>query len=140
ADSLDLVMHCDILEHVPDMRLALSECFRVLRPSGVLAFTCPFYHHLTQNLIRAEVQGGSVRHILAPIYHGDPLGKGALVYAHPGWETFELLAEVGFRDSHVVAMYDPVEGVVTNGCPFADGHVWPVVLVAQKPPSDPRRS
>src|SRR5579862_8709795 len=44
ANSLDLVMHCDILEHVPDMRAALSECLRILRPGGILAFTCPFYH------------------------------------------------------------------------------------------------
>src|SRR5207249_504389 len=29
SDGLDLVMHCDVLEHVPDMHAALSECLRI---------------------------------------------------------------------------------------------------------------
>jgi SAM-dependent methyltransferase len=42
ADAqFDLVVHSDTLEHVPDPVLALSECRRVLKPSGALCFTIP---------------------------------------------------------------------------------------------------
>lgn len=39
--TFDVVVHSDTLEHVPDPIRALSECCRVLRPSGVLCFTVP---------------------------------------------------------------------------------------------------
>src|SRR5262249_4895477 len=43
ADStLDLLMHFDVLEHVPDATKGLRECVRVLRRDGVLVFSCPF--------------------------------------------------------------------------------------------------
>ena len=40
-ESFDLVVHSDTLEHVPDRSRALSECRRVLRPTGALCFTVP---------------------------------------------------------------------------------------------------
>jgi SAM-dependent methyltransferase len=39
--SLDLVVHSDTLEHVPNPVRALSECRRVLKPSGALCCTVP---------------------------------------------------------------------------------------------------
>lgn len=121
---------CDCIESVTP-RFSKAN---ILRPGGLLAFTCPFYHHLAGNLLRARMEGGEVQHILPPVYHGDRLGRrGALVYTHPGWETFDILSAVGFEEAYVVMMYDLVEGIVTNGCPFDDGHVWPVVLVGRKP-------
>ena len=38
---LDLVLACDVLEHVPDDRRALSELARVLRPGGWAILTVP---------------------------------------------------------------------------------------------------
>jgi SAM-dependent methyltransferase len=40
-ESFDLVVHSDTLEHVLDPFRALSECRRVLRPTGALCFTVP---------------------------------------------------------------------------------------------------
>jgi SAM-dependent methyltransferase len=40
-ESFDLVVHSDTLEHVRDPFRALSECRRVLRPTGALCFTVP---------------------------------------------------------------------------------------------------
>lgn len=40
-DTFDVVMHSDTLEHVPDPIQGLRECWRVLRPGGVLLMTIP---------------------------------------------------------------------------------------------------
>jgi SAM-dependent methyltransferase len=41
AGSFDLVLSHEVIEHVQDDRLALSEMVRVLRPGGRLALFCP---------------------------------------------------------------------------------------------------
>jgi 2-polyprenyl-3-methyl-5-hydroxy-6-metoxy-1,4-benzoquinol methylase len=41
ANSFDLVLHSDTLEHVENPVHALAECRRVLRPGGILALTVP---------------------------------------------------------------------------------------------------
>lgn len=40
--SFDVVFMSEVLEHVPDAALTLSECRRVLRANGVLLLTMPF--------------------------------------------------------------------------------------------------
>jgi ubiquinone/menaquinone biosynthesis C-methylase UbiE len=44
SGTFDLVVHSDTLEHVDDSGKGLSECFRVLKPRGVLAYTIPIVH------------------------------------------------------------------------------------------------
>ena len=46
ADSFDVVVSCETIEHVPHPRLALRELARVLRPGGRLYLTCPNYFSL----------------------------------------------------------------------------------------------
>ncbi len=51
ADAcLDLVLACDVLEHVPDDRRALSELARVLRPGGWAILTVPQKDGLAETL------------------------------------------------------------------------------------------
>jgi ubiquinone/menaquinone biosynthesis C-methylase UbiE len=45
--SFDLVLCADVLEHVRDVQLLLSEARRVLRPGGRLAVTTPAHGRLT---------------------------------------------------------------------------------------------
>ena len=45
-DSVDVVLSCDVLEHVPRDDLALGEMRRVLTPGGVLIATVPAYPRL----------------------------------------------------------------------------------------------
>lgn len=131
--SLDLLLHFDVLEHVPDAHVALQNAFRVLKPGGKTIFSCPFYHNLPHNLVRAVMQNGELQHLLPPCYHGNPMsGAGSLVYIHPTWDIMELLPELGFSEARIGLSYNPVEGTVSNGCPYEDGHTWPVVLVATK--------
>lgn len=133
SDSLDLLLHFDVLEHVPDARVALQQAFRVLRRGGRTVFSCPFYHNLPHNIVRAVVRNGELQHLLEPCYHGNPMsGQGSLVYIHPSWDIMELLQEIGFSEVRIGLSYNPTEGTVSNGCPYEDGHTWPVVLVAIK--------
>lgn len=41
--SFDLVICCDVLEHVEQDRVAMGECFRALRPGGVAIITVPTF-------------------------------------------------------------------------------------------------
>jgi SAM-dependent methyltransferase len=129
--SLDLIMHFDVLEHVPDHRRALAECHRVLRAGGKMLFTLPFYHNLERHLIRAQMTDGEIEHLLPPAFHGNPVGDGALVFIHPGRELISELAEVGF-EIRVGLAHNLGFGIVSNGCPWPDGHTWPLIFLATK--------
>jgi SAM-dependent methyltransferase len=44
--SYDCVLSTSVLEHLEEPRLALFECFRVLKPGGYALYTVPLYWHL----------------------------------------------------------------------------------------------
>jgi len=44
------------------------------------------------------------------------------------------LRDAGFAHSWIVVRLDPVCGIVSNGCPYPDGHMWPVAMVARRQP------
>jgi SAM-dependent methyltransferase len=134
AGTLDLLMHFDVLEHVPDAATGLKEAFRVLSPNGIMIFTCPFFHQLERNIVRSRLLAdGSVEHLMEKGYHGNPLSaEGSLVYFHPSLELFDMLDDAGFDRVQTVTLYDPVEGIVSNGCPYPEGDMWPVTFVARK--------
>lgn len=132
--SLDLVMHFDVLEHVPDPALALVKCYRMLRPGGWLLFSCPFYDGLEHSITRAEIKNGQLVNILDPCYHGNPVdGSGALVFSQPGWDLLKLLNAAGFSEIGALFGYNLMDGVVSNACPYVDGHMWPIVFAAKRP-------
>lgn len=140
TDSLDLVMHFDVLEHVPDPVAALAECHRILRPGGWLFFTCPFYEGLERTIVRARMVDGQLQHDLEPCFHGNPVdGGGALVFTQPGWDLLEWITDAGFPPATLMLCFDPAQGIVTNACPYADGHTWPVIFAAQKIAHSPER-
>jgi len=64
-NSFDKIIASEILEHVPDDRLAMSEIARVLRPGGVAAVTVPAWlpERVCWALSREyhEVPGGHIR-------------------------------------------------------------------------------
>lgn len=127
--SLDLLMHFDVMEHLPDHRLALKECRRVLREGGKMIFTLPFYEDLDNHIVRARLAGKKIEHLLPPAYHGNPVGDGALVFFHPGWQLLDDLREAGFK-TEIGLLHNLGLGIVSNGCPFPDGHMWPVIFRA----------
>jgi len=101
--SFEALLCFDVLEHVPDYRLAISEFQRVLDFNGRLILTAPFsFQQETQ--VRAIVNAaGKVEHLTDPDYHGDILSEdGILSYYDFGMELLDELKEVGFSESFLV--------------------------------------
>lgn len=131
--SQDLVLHFDVLEHVPSPKLATDECLRVLRPGGLLLFSCPFYPELDATIVRAHVDDGELIYDLEPVYHGNPVdGKGALVFNQFGWDLFDMLEGNQDIEVEMWLSYNATEGVLDNGCPFPNGKAWPLTFVVRK--------
>lgn len=133
-DSLDGVVHNDVLEHLFDYRGGLAECHRVLRVGGSLIFTCPFYWTRDEELQRARVLAdGTIEHLLPPEYHGDPMNpEGVLVYYHHGWGLVEDLRRAGFRRAEVGVNFDVYAGFVASNHPDYQFDMLPLVLRANK--------
>jgi SAM-dependent methyltransferase len=117
--SFDFIVSLEVLEHVPDYKIALRECARVLRPGGTLLLTAPF-HGGEQNLTRARIgQDGEVEHLEPPEYHGDPLSsEGCLCFYHFGWELLADLRAAGFRDVTAVMCWSRELGYLGDQVQF----------------------
>ena len=113
AESFDLVLSSDVLEHVPEPYRAHEEVFRVLRPGGRHVFTVPFDAREMVDDVRARLGGsGEVELLNDPIHHLDPLDKrGALVYTIFGLEMLVRLREIGFAP-RFYHLYRPLAGIV----------------------------
>lgn len=82
-ESFDIVLTCEVFEHIPDALRAEREVVRILKPGGVYCFTVPFIPHGESDLVLAERgPDGEIRHFAEPQYHGDPIRpeEGILVY------------------------------------------------------------
>lgn len=131
--SLSLVLHQEVLEHVPDADAALREIWRVLRPGGVTLFTAPFFHLREQGEIRARILNGELVHVRPPAYHGNPLSaEGALVFENFGMDFFARSKKIGFTRCEIGIDYDLVRGVISNGNPYTVGKMLPIIFRYQK--------
>ncbi len=108
GDRFAWLMAFDVLEHVPDFRLALRECYRCLNHGGRLLLSVPFCHELDQSfpLARRETDG-TLTFLSPPEYHGDPFRKshGCLCYTRFGWDILKTLAELGFSKTALVNVH-----------------------------------
>lgn len=108
--TLDAILSCDVLEHVPDYKAAFAEFARVLAPGGTLVATFPFTDG-EQTIVRATVDAtGEVRHILPPEFHGDPISGGVLCFYHFGWDVLDIVREAGFSHVEMVMPWAPQRG------------------------------
>lgn len=100
AASFDCILSFDVLEHIPNYRQALRECFRCLKEGGVFLFSVPFACHSERNIVRALLTAdGRIEHLLPPEYHGNPSGAtDCLCYYHFGWELLDELRACGFAE------------------------------------------
>jgi SAM-dependent methyltransferase len=114
--TLDAVLSADVLEHVPDLDRVLSETARVLRTGGAMIATFPFASGNHTSIHRAVLEGGVIRHILEPEYHGDPVrpGEGALVFEIPGWDIINRTLAARFRSAVMVFVADTDRGYIGN--------------------------
>ena len=59
--SIDTIIACDVLEHVPDDRAAMREMYRVLTPGGWVILTVPQQDNLDQTYEEPKVTSGDER-------------------------------------------------------------------------------
>ena len=135
-ESFDLVIHADVLEHVPDFERALAELRRVTRRGGGMFFTVPFLHDQAEDEVRASVQAdGSIVHHLPAVYHGNPVDpQGALAYRTYGWSLLDTLRDVGFDTAEVGVLADLGLGFASSNSP-AEDFMEPVVFRALRSPA-----
>jgi SAM-dependent methyltransferase len=70
-NSFDLVLHSEVLEHIPDVKKALQECRRILKPGGLCLFTVPYIPtRETRQCAARDKHTGNVIHLRHPSYHG----------------------------------------------------------------------
>jgi hypothetical protein len=101
----------DVLEHVPDYRVALGEFARVTAPSGWLVLTAPFSGN-AHGIERARVlDDGRIQHLYPAEYHGNPVGGGVLCFHHFGWDLLDDLRAAGYRHAAVVLPWWPEAGL-----------------------------
>lgn len=102
-NTLDLILHTSVMEHVRKPNQAFNEQYRVLKPNGILLFEIPMTdinkHGIREKSVsRIDTSSKQDKFILEPIYHGDPLRKnGALVYTDWGMDIVEILEKIGFK-------------------------------------------
>ncbi len=73
--SFDIILSNDVLEHVNLPEEAIAEIYRILKPGGEIFITVPFHPNALQTVRRAKLIEAEVKHLLPPIYHGNPLSK-----------------------------------------------------------------
>lgn len=97
--SWDLILHSDVLEHVPQPVMALQECWRVLAPGGALIYTIPIVHGRLSR----------TRQHMPPSYHGTP-GMAVpdwLVHTEYGADFWLQPMAAGFRRLELFSLSGP---------------------------------
>ena len=138
ANSFDLVVHTDVLEHVADYRSALSESARIISPGGATIFTVPFLQDRYDHEIRATLlTSGAITHHLPAAYHGNPLdAAGSLVYQTFGWKILDDLKAAGFTKALIGVLTDTTLGFTSSNSPGYE-YMEPVVFLATKEDGEP---
>lgn len=99
ADNyFDLVINSDVLEHIPNIELALSEIRRVLKPEGIYIFSVPVIWSQSKSRCRARMANGQLTHLLPPSYHGnkDTQKNDFIVFHEFGKDFTQICKNAGF--------------------------------------------
>jgi SAM-dependent methyltransferase len=99
SESVDLVVHSDTLEHVPNPERALSECRRVLRSNGKCIFTVPI---IVDRMTRSRTG-------LAPSYHGQSgvPADDQVVCTEFGADIWQTVLKAGFCSCEIFSFEYP---------------------------------
>ena len=119
-DSFDAYISCDVLEHVPDLRQAINEAARILKPGGVFIGTVPFAPGRQDTIVRARMTDDGIEHLEEAQYHGNPTRpeEGALVFQVPAWDFMDHCREAGFEDPCLRLVLSRKHGVFAKGTSF----------------------
>ena len=122
-------MSADVLEHVPNLDLALKNIFAILRSGGFLISSFPFYPNRSATVVKAKLdENGKLVHLMEPEYHENPvnLEAGSLVFSLPGWDILSNLRDIGFNDAYFASISSARYGILSNN------RFGPFILVAKK--------
>jgi len=115
--SFNSLICMEILEHVPDYRVALLEMNRVLKQDGRAILSFPWLGGNTyDNLTRAEMMedGQTIKYLMEPEYHGDPAdAQGILSFRSFGWQILDDLRSAGFKKASAEFIFSPIHGYMT---------------------------
>lgn len=131
-NPVDLVVHSDVLEHVPDFKRTLAETRRVLKTGGAAVLTALRLPDLSTDRVLSHLNpDGTITHFVdPPEYHGDPFTGSILAYYTFGWESLDNLKEVGFPDAFVTLEYNAMARPPPNNNYSGLGNMLPVVVAA----------
>lgn len=97
--AFDLILTSETLEHVPDLKRALSEIFRVLKPGGSHIFTVPVVWDRPHSRICAELdEQGNLTMLRAASFHGmaGTTANDMMVITEFGSDIIAQLEAAGF--------------------------------------------
>ena len=139
-ESFDLFYSAHVLEHVLDVRQAIQQIARIIRPGGLLVSTFPFRRNRETTVVKARLlENGETQHLMEPEYHGNPVRPedGSLVFQLPGWDALDMCRDAGLTEACFVQFTSAKHGIV------GPGEIGSFVLMARKPgvgePEDARR-
>ena len=117
-ESFDLMVYCDVFEHISEYKKALKETHRCLKMNGKLFFTVPFYWDNDKSITRAyyDKDNDSVVHLLPPQYHGNPISEeGSLVFNEFGWDILDSIRDCGFREVNMIIYWSASQAYFSVG-------------------------
>ena len=117
SGKFDIVMSCEVFEHVPDIDAALRESCRLLRSGGRFIGTFPFFSESSKSLRMAEIRDGKPFFLVEPPeYHGNPMDPqgGSLVFENPAWDILDRAREAGFSKAKIRLVVDQSRGIVAS--------------------------
>lgn len=124
--SFDFVVTADVLEHVPDIDLALASMRRVLRRGGHHVGSVPFLYEQEDSDVRARIIDGEICFYAPPEFHGNPISdEGALVFEIPAWDLLDRAKAAGFSDARMEVLWSSKHGIAAE-----DGGVFVLILTA----------
>jgi SAM-dependent methyltransferase len=114
TEIFDIVVSLDVMEHVNEPQLALTEIARTLKPGGLYLFTAPTYKSVISTYRKSRYdEHGHVHFVGEPEYHGNPVDPdGSAVTFHYGYDFPELISSWTGFDVDVIRFWDHEHGII----------------------------
>lgn len=94
-----------------DPRRGFAEIARILKPGGCHVFTVP-WNPGDRTRERARLVNGSLQHLQAPQYHGDPVdASGSLVFTDFGSDIADIIRESGGMQTTILQLKHGAYGI-----------------------------